>query len=113
MKRQSRPVLSDMLDAIEGIERATATLSFEQFERDWTVRHAVQRGIEIISEAARQLPDELTERHSEIPWSAIKGVGNVLRHAYHKVSDKIIWDTVQKDLRPLKLAVREMLKREG
>ena len=38
-------------------------------------------------------------------WAEYKGMGNVLRHAYHRVDDEVIWDTVQLDLPKLKRAV--------
>ncbi|WP_426125318.1 HepT-like ribonuclease domain-containing protein [Pararhizobium sp. PWRC1-1] len=42
-----------MLNAITGIERATAGKTFENYQGDWLLKHAVQRAIEIISEASR------------------------------------------------------------
>ena len=60
MDRQSAPVLQQILEAIVGIEFATQGLGFIGFREDWVVRHAVQRAIEIISEASRRLPDTLT-----------------------------------------------------
>lgn len=72
---------------------------------DWLLRHGVQRGIEIISEAARRIPPELQARHPNIPWTQIMGIGNVLRHEYHRVSDMLIWNVVQEHLPPLKTAI--------
>ena len=33
------------------------------------------------------------------------GIGNVLRHEYHDISDRVIWNVVQEHLPPLKLAI--------
>ena len=33
------------------------------------------------------------------------GIGNVLRHEYHRVSDTVVWNVVQRHLGPLKSAV--------
>ena len=41
----------------------------------------------------------------EIRWSSIAGIGNVLRHEYHTVSNKVVWDVVQAELAPLKAAI--------
>src|SRR2546423_10945758 len=54
MARKIRPVLQEMLVAIEGIETAIAGKSFADLQSEWPLRHGVQRGIEIISEASRQ-----------------------------------------------------------
>jgi uncharacterized protein with HEPN domain len=39
-----------------------------------------------------------------IPWAQITAIGNVLRHEYHRVSDKIVWNVVTEYLPPLKIA---------
>lgn len=40
-----------------------------------------------------------------MPWAQIMGIGNVLRHEYHRVSDTLIWNVVQEYLPPLRAAV--------
>ncbi|MDX8525714.1 DUF86 domain-containing protein [Mesorhizobium sp. MSK_1335] len=49
-----------MRAALDGIAAATAGKTLEDFRSDWLLRHGVERGIEIISEAARHVPDDLT-----------------------------------------------------
>jgi uncharacterized protein with HEPN domain len=75
------------LAAKDGI--ATKGKTIDDFRNEWLLRHGVERGIEIISEAAR-LPESYAARTSEIPWKEIRGIGNVLRHEYHKSSDAIV-----------------------
>ena len=101
--------LEDILDAIAGIEAAVEGKSFETFSSDWLLRHGVQRGIEIISEASRRLPDDLIAGYPNIPWREIRGVGNVLRHEYHSISDRVIWNVVREHLTPLRACVETML----
>ena len=36
---------------------------------------------------------------------AYRGMGNILRHSYHRVEDQIIWNTVKNDLPALKQTV--------
>jgi uncharacterized protein with HEPN domain len=100
MPRRVAAVLADMLDAIDGIEQAVAGKSLAAFEKDWLLRHGVERGIEIISEAARHLPDTLTAEAPAIPWDRGRGIGNVLRHEYHRVADDIVWALRYAILRP-------------
>lgn len=89
MERLTRPALRAVLEAIEGIESATRGKTIEDYHADWLLRHDIQRGIEIISEAVRRVPPELLARRPEIPWEQITGIGNVLRHEYHRISDPI------------------------
>jgi uncharacterized protein with HEPN domain len=39
-------------------------------------------------------------------------MGNILRHSYHRVDDKIVWEKIQTDLPELKKVVLEILTRE-
>jgi uncharacterized protein with HEPN domain len=73
----------------------------------------VQRAIEIISEASRAIPDELKKIRPEIPWSRVRGIGNVLRHEYQGLSDPIIWKVVTDELPRLKLAVHAIAAASG
>jgi uncharacterized protein with HEPN domain len=90
MARLVRPALRAILDAIAGINVAVREKSLDDFASDWLLRHGVQRGIEIVSEAARRIPPELRESQPQIPWQQIIGIGNVLRHEYHRVSDIVV-----------------------
>ena len=62
--------------------------------------------MEVISEAVRQLPDEMLLRYPHIEWRKIKAVGNVLRHEYHRINERIIWDVVQIELDSLETVIR-------
>jgi uncharacterized protein with HEPN domain len=66
----------------------------------------VQWASEIISQASRAISTELTGTHPEIPWSQVRGIGNVLRHEYEGLSDPVIWKLVTDELPRLKLAIR-------
>ena len=73
----------------------------------------VQRAIEIISEASRAIPDDLTNTQPDIPWRKIRGIGNVLRHDYEGLSDRILWNVVLDELPRLKAAIQAIAKRRA
>ena len=108
--RDPRLVLEQMLEAIADIQQITADRSFEAYAADRPARRAVERCIEIVSEASRRLPPDLKNRHPEIPWPNIAGIGNVLRHDYDVVNDATIWHAATVDLMPLKAAVAALLR---
>ena len=81
------------------------------YQNDWLLKHAVQRGIEIISEASRILPEDVKALRPEIPWPQVRTIGNILRHEYHGLSDKIIWGVVVDELPALRTAVEALSKR--
>ena len=108
MTRKIAPILHEIVTAIDGKQGAIAGKTFAEFQNDWLLRHGTQRAIEIISEASRHVPDQLKVMHPKIRWRSIAGIGNVLRHVYHAISDKVIWKVIQDELPPLKAAVTTM-----
>ena len=105
--------LTDIVENIDIIAEFTAGMTFENYVNDRKTVYAVTRALEIISEASRRLPDELTQRHGEIDWEGIAAAGNVYRHEYEVVDDGLVWYTVQHELEPLREAVADELKRLG
>ena len=103
--RSPRLRIHDMLESIRGIERAIAGKSFRDFERSWVLRSAIERGIEVISEASRHLGRELKSQHKDVRWKDIAGIGNILRHDYQRVDGQIIWNAMKDDLPALKKAL--------
>ena len=77
--------LDDIHDAIAEIQALLHGTSFEQFVAVWHLRRATDRGLEIISEASRSVPDDLKALAPHIPWREIAGIGNLLRHEYQHV----------------------------
>lgn len=105
--------IHDMLESIRGIEKALAGKTLRDYERSWLLRSAVERGIEVISEASRHLGGDLKTQHKDVRWKDIAGIGNILRHDYQRIDAAIIWKAVKDDLPPLKgalLALRQSLK---
>jgi uncharacterized protein with HEPN domain len=98
-------ILGDIEAHIDLAVQFTAGLDYAAFCEDTRTIYAVTRCLEIISEASRRLPDDLKMRHSAIPWKDIAGAGNVYRHDYEDVAAKIIWDTVQLALPPLRSVI--------
>jgi uncharacterized protein with HEPN domain len=73
--------------------------------RSWVLRSALERGVEVISEASRHLGRELKSQHKDVRWKDIAGVGNILRHEYQRIDSQIIWNAVKDDLPVLKKAL--------
>ena len=108
--RRVAPVLAEILDAIDGIETHTAGKSLADLKHDWLLRLAIQRALEIISEASRHIPDDLLLLAPDVPWKQIRGIGNILRHEYHRIADDVIWAVVVQHIGPLRSAIETILQ---
>lgn len=103
--------LRDILENIDAIREFTAGMERSDLAADRRSLYAVIRALEIISEASRRLPDAIRDRHPEIDWTAVAAAGNIYRHEYEGVDERLIWQTIQHDLDPLEEAVRAELER--
>ena len=103
---RARLALFDIRDNVLLAREFIEGLTAEAFEVDRRTFYAVTRCLEIISEASRRLSPALRNRHPDLPWREIMGVGNIYRHDYDNVAEKFVWRTVQHSLAPL-LAVVE------
>jgi uncharacterized protein with HEPN domain len=97
-RRIVSPRLMDIVEAIDHIGAAVTGVSLDGFENSWERRWLVERGVEIISEASRHLPDDLKARNPEIPWRKVAAIGNVVRHDYERVAPDVLWKLVMDDL---------------
>ena len=73
------------------------------------LRLAVERLLEIISEASRHIPVDMKAKEPNIHWRRLADLGNWLRHAYHRTDPGILWDMIENDLEPLKIFVRRIV----
>lgn len=108
--RRHQPLV-DIRDNIALARGFVAGMSYDAFVADRRTVYAVTRALEIISEAARRVPEDVCARHPLVPWQDIRGAGNVYRHDYEDVLDSRLWATVQHALDPLDAAVHAELAR--
>ncbi len=104
-----------LADIVTNIDRVRAHLHGlkPDAELDDKTRDAVERCLERISEAAKKLGPMIEERQPQVSWRGIRGLGNVLRHAYDAVDDSTIERIVGQELGPLRQAcVSELAARE-
>ncbi|WP_244487592.1 MULTISPECIES: DUF86 domain-containing protein [unclassified Aureimonas] len=99
-----------MLEHIDGILSATDGLSSREILDSYIVIRAVERSLQIISEAAKELPAGLLALEPEIPWRSIVGIGNLLRHEYYRIRDDDIIDILHHHLPDLRPAVLRLIE---
>ncbi len=101
-KRDHALYLQDIKESIKKIEKYTKSLTFAAFSRDTEKVDAVVRNLEIIGEAANNIPKKIKDKYPNIPWREIVNARNVIAHEYFGVLLDIIWKTIKDDLPKLK-----------
>ena len=83
---------------------------YESFIEDRRTIDAVTRNLEIIGEAVKHLPAEMTSRYPELPWKAIAGFRDILAHGYFRTDNAIVWDAARHQIDALIRAAQELVK---
>ena len=85
-------------------------MSFAEYQSNFGVGKAVERCVEIVSEASRHIPDDLKDQYPNAYWPEIRSIGNLLRHQYQRVDDLVMWRIATKyfpELRAVVVAILE------
>lgn len=101
--------LGHMLDEIDAIISATRGIAAETVMADYVTTRAVERAIQIVSEAAKQLPQEVRALDPDVPWPEIVGIGNLLRHEYYRIKTSEIKAILTEHLPRLRPAIVRLL----
>ena len=73
-------------------------MTFEEFRNNREKQFAVIHALEIVGEAAKQVPPSVRMEFPDIPWRDIAGMRDRLIHGYFSVNLERLWNTVRDDL---------------
>jgi uncharacterized protein with HEPN domain len=107
--RKPNLYLEDIQQACEDILNFTKSMdSANELQNDRRTFLAVIHCLEIIGEAARQMPKGFRERHQKFPWRETASLRNVIAHEYFGLDIDIIWDVVQTRIPVLTEQIRQI-----
>lgn len=111
--REIADYLADIMAAITEVEEFIEGMSFDDFAADKKTINAVIRSLEVLGEATKHIPLTYRHKHSEIPWSKMAGMRDVLIHDYMGVDLMTVWKVVQERMPEIKPLIEELTVRGG
>lgn len=107
MSRREILRLRDIRDAIAAIRDHIAAGSFDRKTSD-----AVLYNLVVIGEAAAQMSAETRARASEIPWTKIVGLRNLVAHEYFRIDLEVIQSIVSEQLDQLDETAERLIEED-
>lgn len=107
-KREWRFYVQDMIGFAEKCLTYTENMDQTGFVASGITYDAVLRNLELIGEAATQIPEDIREKYPAVPWRMIIATRNRLIHGYLGIDDDIVWSIVQDELPSLVSELRRI-----
>lgn len=109
-KKDYKIYLRHIVDCMDSIQSYAGEISKEDFRANKMVQDAVIRNLEIIGEAAKQIPEGLRKRYPGIEWKKMAGLRDVLIHNYMGVDLDEIQKIISVRLPRLRAALKAILR---
>lgn len=109
MKRNYILFLEDISNRIEKINKYIGTMTYQDFKEDDKTVSACIREIEVIGEATKQIPKEITDKFNNLPWSLMAKMRDKLIHWYFEVDEEIVWNVATQRLPQIKTEIDNIL----
>src|SRR5699024_3650704 len=103
----------DMVAFAQKVQRYTAGVDQAGFVADGLTYDATVRNLELVGEAATRIPNDVRNRHAEVPWRLVIATRNRLIHGYLGIDDDTLWSIIQDDIPGLLQALQALRKGAG
>lgn len=109
MSRIYSHYLADIVTCCENVRAYTAGMGFDEFLLDRKTVDAVARNLEIIGEAAKNIPDDILADKPEVPWKLVRRFRDKIAHHYFDLNLDRVWKILESDIQTLEESVRDLL----
>lgn len=114
VSERDRSILTHIISYCCDIEETVRRFgnSLEAFSNDKAYRNACAMCILQIGELGGHLSPEFRSSHPQMPWNEIKGMRNVMAHAYGSLSIQTTWEAIEQDIPALEAFCKDVLSGE-
>ena len=102
--------LNHISDAIHSIEDFSLGINYDTYNKDFKLRLALVKLFEIIGEASNGITSETQIKFSDVEWTILKNIRNILVHEYFGIDYDIIWASIKNNIPELKIKINTVLK---
>jgi uncharacterized protein with HEPN domain len=102
-----------MLDFARKAVDFTREKTRDDLDDDELLALATVHLVELVCNAAKSVGTEFRDRHPEIPWEQMAGTGERLADPETDVDLDVMWSIVTRDLPPLLIKLRKIIREEN
>lgn len=108
--RNYRLYLKDIFEAMRAAQTFVEGIDSDALVSDDKTASAVVRKLEIIGEAAKNVPEAIRQKYPQVPWRQMAGMRDRLIHGYYDANYTVVWEVVTELIPPLQPIIEQILE---
>jgi uncharacterized protein with HEPN domain len=101
--------LEFLLECIEHLDNYTKDVDEDSFLRNEEKKDACLTRIVVLGEYSTRISEDIKSKFTDVEWQLMKATRNYYVHVYRGIDWRRVWETIKKDLPPLKIKIEKIL----